>query len=109
MIRKKIFTNFFVVIPDTDIFIKNMNKAKDSTYENLGHLINDQDICIISADKDSCAIILKKTDYINKLETMINKGIESGTYGECDDTTLSDLELFQDFLRRKIQTNIWYS
>ena len=32
----------------TDAFIKNVNRAKDSTYKNLTHLINDQDICIIS-------------------------------------------------------------
>ena len=87
----------------TDIFIKNVNKAKDSTYKNLRHLINDQDICIISADKDSCVVILKRNDYINKLETMINKGIESGTYVECEDTTLSGLKLFQDFLRRNFK------
>ena len=87
----------------TNIFIKNANKAKDSTYKNLRHLINDQDICIISADKDSCVVILKRTDYINKLETMINKGIESGTYVECEDTTLSGWKLFQDFLRRNFK------
>ena len=58
----------------------------------------DQDICIISADKDSCVVTLKRTDYISKLETMINKGTESGTYIECEDTALNDLKLFQDFL-----------
>ena len=57
----------------------------------------------LSADKDSCVVILKRTDCINKLETMINKGIESGTYVECEDTTLSDLKLFQDFLRRNFK------
>ena len=84
-------------------FIKNVNKAEDSTYQNLRHPINDKDICIISADKDSCVVILKRTDCINKLETMINKVIESGTYVECEDTTLSDLKLFQDFLRRNFK------
>ena len=66
------------------------------------HLINDQDICIISVDKDSCVVILKRTDYINKLETMINKSIKSGTYAECEDTTQNDLKLFKDILQRKI-------
>ena len=81
-----------------------MNKVKDSTYNNLRHLINDQDICIVSVDKGSCVVILKRTDYINKLETMINKGIKSGTYAECEDKTTNDLKLFQDFLRRKIKS-----
>ena len=52
----------------------------------------------MSADKDSCAVMLKRTDYINKLEIMVNKSIESDTYVECQDTTLSNLKLFQDFL-----------
>ena len=90
--QKETFKEFFCAY--TDNFIKNVNKAKDSTYENLKYLIDDQDICIISADKDSCVVILKITDYINKLEIMINKGIESGTYTECYDTTIRDLKLF---------------
>ena len=68
------------------------------------HLINDHDICIISADKGSCVVILKRTDYINKLETMINKGTEQGTYAEFEDITLNDLKLFQDFLRRNFKS-----
>ena len=68
--QKKNFHEFLRAF--TDILIKNMNRAKDSTYKNLRHLIDDQDICIISADKDSCVVKLKRTDYINKLETMIN-------------------------------------
>ena len=71
-----------------------MNKSKDSTHKNLRHLINDQEICIISANKNSCVIILKIADHINKLETMTNKGIKSGTSEECEDTLLSDLKLF---------------
>ena len=35
---------------------------------------------------------------------MTNKGIESGIYVECEDTTLNDLELFQDFLRRNFKS-----
>ena len=34
-------------------------------------MIDNQDICTISAAKDSCAVVLKRTDYINKLETML--------------------------------------
>ena len=94
------FYEFLLV--NADIFIKNVNRTKDSTYNNLRHLINDQDICIVSVDKGSCVVILKRTDYINKLETMINKGIKLGTSAECEDTTQNDLKIFQDFLRWKI-------
>ena len=31
---------------------------------------------------------------------MINKGIKSGRYVECQDTTLSDLKLFQEFMMK---------
>ena len=71
-------------------------------------LINGRDICIISSDKNSCIVVLKRTDYINKLETIIKKRIESGTYVECQETTLSDLKLFQDFLRRKCKNQEKY-
>ena len=40
----------------------NQKVPKCPTYNNLRHLINDPDICIISADKDSCVVILKRTD-----------------------------------------------
>ena len=48
----------------------------------------------------SLYVVTLRTDYVNKLETMINEGIESGTYVECQNTILSDLELFQDFVQR---------
>lgn len=44
--------------------------------------MNDQYICII-ADKNSFVVILKRTDHINKLETMINEGIRPRAYVEC--------------------------
>ena len=50
-----------------------------------------------------CAVILKTTDRINKLEVMTNKGIESGTYVESQDTTLSDLKLRKNLLRRNFK------
>ena len=49
--QKEIFHEFLRAY--IDIFIENVNRAKDSTYKNLGHLINDQYIRIISANKDS--------------------------------------------------------
>ena len=92
----------------TDIFIKNLNKVKQSTHKNLIHLINDQDICIMSANKDSCVVKLKETDYINKLETMINIDTDLGTYVECQDTKPSDLKQIKDFLRRSFKNYINY-
>ena len=55
MIRKKTFSNFFMLIQT--FFIKNMNKDKDFPIKNLRHMINDKDEWIISTDKDSCVLL----------------------------------------------------
>ena len=64
----------------TDIFIKNIIKTKDHTYNNLKGLIKNKNLCILSWDKDSCIIIMNKQDYIEKLEDRLNEGIKRGTY-----------------------------
>ena len=55
MIRKKTFSNFFMLIQI--FFIKNMNKDKDFPIKNLRHMINDKDEWIISTDKGSCVLL----------------------------------------------------
>ena len=46
---------------------------------------------------------MNKTDYITKIERMIEEGIKNGTYAVTDDTTMQYLKRFQDFLRRNIK------
>ena len=58
-----------------DIFIRNMNNAKDHTYNNLKQLIKNKNLCIHSGDKDSCIIIMNQRDYIQKLEGILDEGI----------------------------------
>ena len=58
-----------------DIFIRNMNNAKDHTYNNLKQLIKNKNLCILSGDKDSCIIIMNQQDYIQKLEGMLDEGV----------------------------------
>ena len=53
-----------------DIFIRNMNNAKDHTYNNLKQLIKNKNLCILSGDRDSFTIIMNQQDYIQKLEGM---------------------------------------
>ena len=43
---------------------------------------------------------MKKSDYVTKLDTMIDDGIIKGTYVETTDNTLKELSRFQDFLYR---------
>ena len=40
---------------------------------------------------------------------MINKGIESVTYVQCEDTTINDLKLFQDILRQNFKRHEKYA
>ena len=41
--------------------------------------------------------------YYEKLETMVKQGVKNGIYKETTDTTLHDLNLFQDFLYRNFK------
>ena len=43
---------------------------------------------------------MKKSDYVTKLDTMIDDRIIKGTYVETTDNTLKELLRFQDFLYR---------
>ena len=43
---------------------------------------------------------MKKSDYVTKLDTMINDGIMNGTYIETIDNSLKELSRFEDFLYR---------
>ena len=43
---------------------------------------------------------MKKSDYVIKLDTMMNDGIMKDIYVETTDHTLKELSTFQDFLYR---------
>ena len=80
----------------TDIFTNNIYATKDYTYHNL----QNKGIIVVKGDKDSSVITMKKSDYVTKLDTMIDDGITKGTYVETTDNTLKELSRFQDFLYR---------
>ena len=65
-------------------------------------MIQNKDIVVVKGDKDSSVVIMKKSDYVTKLNTMINDGIMKGTYVETTDNTLKELLRFQDFLYRNL-------
>ena len=88
----------------TDIFSKNVLSTNDETYKNLKNLIRKSDIVILRGDKDSSVVIMNRSDYIEKLEGMIEGGVKKGTYKKTEDTTLQDLKKFQDFLYRNFYT-----
>ena len=72
----------------TDFFTNSIYATKDYTYHNLRRMIQNKDIVVVKGDKDSSAVILKKSDYVNKLDTMIDGGIIKGIYVETTDNML---------------------
>ena len=50
-------------------------------------------IAVVPEDKDSCVIIMKRVDYITKMQAMIDDGITCGVYTPTADNTLKDLWL----------------
>ena len=55
-------------------------------------MIPNIDIVVTKGDK------MKKSDYVTKLDTMIDDGIIKGTYIETTDNTFKELSRFQDSL-----------
>ena len=58
---------------------------------------------ISSADKESCTAIMKKIDYVQKLNHMIEEGTQHARSTETDYTACSDLERLQDFIHRHLR------
>ena len=82
----------------TNIISNNVYRYKDNTFKLLNRLRKNENIVVISADKEPCTVILNKTDYFNKLNAMISEGISKDNYVETVDSTHKDLKYFQDFL-----------
>ena len=84
----------------TNIVSNNLYRFKDNTFKLLNRLRKNENIVVISADKESCTAILNKTDYANKVNAIIREGISKGKYVETVDSTHKDLKHLQDFLYR---------
>ena len=76
----------------TDTFTDNIYATKDYTYNFCG-MIQNKDIVVVKGDKDSSVVIMKKSDYVTKLDTMINDRIMQGTYVETTDNTIKGIVL----------------
>ncbi|XP_066925101.1 uncharacterized protein [Clytia hemisphaerica] len=60
-------------------------------------------IVSLSYQETKTVVVMNKVDYVNKLQAMINEGIDQGVYKHSDDNTLIDLKRFQDFLYRNFR------
>ena len=81
-----------------DIFTKNIHATRDNTYKNLKRIINDTNIAVVSGYKESCVVIMNRSDYFKKLKLMIDESVHNLVYIVTKDRTLKDLKLFCRFL-----------
>ena len=70
-------------------------------------MIQNKAIVVVKGGKDSSKGIMKKSDFVAKLNTMVDDVIMKGTYIEITDM-LKELSWFQDFLYRNIYNNESY-
>ena len=81
-----------------NVITKNICNDRDNTFKSHTNLRKNETFIVLSADKESCTLILNKTDFVNKVNKVTDEGIASGKYVETSDTTHADLKHFQDFL-----------
>ena len=53
---------------------------------------------MVSGDKESCVVIMNKSDYQNKMQQMMNDGIGDGIYKVTVENTLDDWKTFKSSL-----------
>ncbi|XP_066926368.1 uncharacterized protein [Clytia hemisphaerica] len=87
----------------TNNLSKNVYQSKDDTFKLTRELRENENIVILSGDKDTSITILTKSDYQEKVQKMIDEGIKDGKYKSVDDTVYKDLSSFQGFLLRHFQ------
>ena len=61
------------------LYGNNIYVTKYYIYNNLRGMIQDKDIVVVKCNKDYNIVIMKRSDNVTKLETMIDDGIMKGT------------------------------
>ena len=64
-------------------------------FKSTKQLRENENIVLLSGDKDTSTTIMNKTDYQNKVQKMINDGISAGKYVHTEDTIIKDLSSFR--------------
>ena len=91
-----------------DILTKKVYSTKDDTCHNLNRIINTKALAVVPGDKDSCALIMKRADYIAKILATIDDGITCGVYTPTTDNTPKNLKTFRPFLYRNFKNHSKY-
>ena len=72
----KLFMNY--LRSSTKVIANNVCKDSGNTFKSLNNLQNNNIIIILSVDKETCRVILNRTDYIKKVNAMTDDGISQG-------------------------------
>ena len=59
----------------TNSISNNIYSEKDDRVKLLSPIIKNDKIVILAADKESCTVILNKSDYIRKINNIIGEGM----------------------------------
>ena len=78
----------------TNIITKNIYTDKDDTFTSLQKLRKNKDIIILSVGKESCTVMLNKSDYVRKVDQMIEDCITEGNYIETSDFKIFFIIIF---------------
>ena len=62
-------------------------------------MIQNRDIVVVIGDTNSSIVIMRKTNYVKKLDTMIGDGIMKGTHIETTDNTLKEYRDFRSLYK----------
>ena len=92
----------------TNIITNSIYSEKDKTVKLLSPLIKNDKIVILAADKESCTVTLNKSDYIRKVNNIIEEGMQQGKYIGTIDTTQSNLKHFLNFHYRHFKKSEYY-
>ena len=72
-------------------------------------ITNNKNIVVLSGDKDSSVVIMDKTNYVIKVGSLIEEGIEGGKYIKTADNAHKDLHNFQCFLQNHFSKHKEYN
>ena len=80
-------------------FTNNIYVTKDHTYHNLRGMIKIKTLYLLKKISSS-EVIIKKSDYVTKLDILIEDGVMKSTYIETTGNMLKEISRFQDILYR---------
>ena len=92
----------------TDLLSQNIYHTKDNTFKETHKIRNNNNVVILPGDKDSSVIIVNRSDYTKKVESMLQQGISEGKYVKTEDNILKELKSFQSFIYRHFKKLTFY-